>query len=253
MAAVAQRLIGPGDGTPESDWRDWLSQQPLPESTAAQLVASGQRAVVVAPHPDDEVLAAGGLLAQLARLGRKACVIAVTDGGASHPGSTVWSAERLARQRPVETARALAALGVEAPVVRLQLRDGELAGSIGRLAGLLQSLLTPDDVLFTTWRLDGHPDHEATGRACAQAAMATGAQLVEVPVWAWHWAAPGDLRLPWSSACLVPLDPGIVERKCAALQAFRSQLGFDPSTGQPPVLRDSIRERAARPFELMFR
>jgi LmbE family N-acetylglucosaminyl deacetylase len=33
-------------------------------------------------------------------------------------------------------------------------------------------LLKPGDLLLTTWRGDGHCDHEAAGRACAQAAQA---------------------------------------------------------------------------------
>ena len=38
------------------------------------------RVVLVAPHPDDEVLALGGSLAMLARSGREVLVVAVTDG-----------------------------------------------------------------------------------------------------------------------------------------------------------------------------
>jgi hypothetical protein len=37
----------------------------LPVTIAAQLVPPNSRAVIVAPHPDDEVLACGGLLQQL--------------------------------------------------------------------------------------------------------------------------------------------------------------------------------------------
>jgi LmbE family N-acetylglucosaminyl deacetylase len=217
-----------------------------------ELVPEGARAVVVAPHPDDEVLCVGGLLAQLAREGRAVRVIAVTDGTASHGGSSEWPVERLMRERPLESRLALRQLGIETEPVRLGLPDGGLEGLRELLARRLLPLLERDDVVFTTWRGDGHPDHEATGHACAFAAARVGARLVEVPVWAWHWASPGDARLPWRRARRLALDGEARERKRRAVQAFRSQLLPDPSTGAGPILRATTVERAARSFEVVF-
>jgi LmbE family N-acetylglucosaminyl deacetylase len=43
------------------------------------------------------------------------------------------------------------------------------------------------------WRHDGHPDHDAAGRAATIASAAAGAPLLQYLVWAWHWADPeGD-------------------------------------------------------------
>jgi LmbE family N-acetylglucosaminyl deacetylase len=107
-------------------------------------------------------------------------------------------------------------------------------------------------VVFTTWRQDGHPDHEATGEACALAAASTGARLVEVPVWGWHWSRPGDARMPWQRAFRLPLSEEAVRRKRMAVKAFTSQLRRDASTGSGPVLRATTVQRAARPFEVVF-
>jgi LmbE family N-acetylglucosaminyl deacetylase len=41
---------------------------------------SREKMVVIAPHPDDEVLGAGGLIAAQAFLGVEIVVVAVTDG-----------------------------------------------------------------------------------------------------------------------------------------------------------------------------
>lgn len=95
-------------------------------------------------------------------------------------------------------------------------------------------------------------DHEATGQACASATCRRRARLVEVPVWAWNWAEPGDPRLPWRSACRLPLDPDAKRRKSFAIQAYESQLRFDESTGAQPVLDADMLQRAARPFEVLF-
>jgi LmbE family N-acetylglucosaminyl deacetylase len=209
--------------------------------------------VVVAPHPDDEVLAVGGLLALLARSsGRACCVIAVSDGDASHRGSTLWPRERLKRERPLESQQALQRLGLPGDTIRLGLPDGEIARHCDALTERLEGLLRPGDSVFTTWRMDGHPDHEATGHACAVASARVDASLIEVPVWAWHWAQPGDPRLHWKQARRLPLDEAALRRKRAALEAFDSQLQPDPSTGRSAVLRGTTIERAARPFEVMF-
>ncbi|RYF32212.1 MAG: PIG-L family deacetylase, partial [Comamonadaceae bacterium] len=123
MAAVSQRA-GPeandraieGLGTSEADWIGWPGLARMPLATPAQLVPPGARAVVVAPHPDDEVLSVGGLLAMLSNNGAArsddfvVTVIAVTDGAASHTGSLEWPRSRLLRERPRETERALAQL-----------------------------------------------------------------------------------------------------------------------------------------------
>jgi LmbE family N-acetylglucosaminyl deacetylase len=208
--------------------------------------------VVVAPHPDDEVIAVGGLLARLARHRVPVRVIAVTDGTASHPESTQWPVGRLASARPQESRHALQRLGCTGEPIRLGFPDGAVADMYPMMVERLSRLLARSDVVFTTWRRDGHPDHEATGHACAFAAASTGARLVEVPVWAWHWAAPGDTRLPWHRAHRLALDDQSLRRKCEAMRCFRSQSESDPTTGGKPILCATTLERTRRPFEVMF-
>ncbi|RZL63757.1 MAG: PIG-L family deacetylase [Variovorax sp.] len=241
-----------GHGTQESEWLGWGRLRTLPGVTADELVPPGGRAVVVAPHPDDEVLAVGGLLVQLASRGTPVAVIAVTDGTASHPESLTWPPERLVRERPRESRAALQHLGIAVEPVRLGLPDGGLQLVRDLMVERLRPLLHTGDVVFTTWRQDGHPDHEATGSACALAVEAVGARLIEVPVWAWHWARPADARLPWHRAQRLALDAGAVRRKREAVQCFASQLRPDPSTGAAPILRPTTVQRASRPFEVFF-
>jgi len=252
MDSVNRRYIDDGDGTPESEWLDWLHHRGLPRISAADLVGPRQRAVVIAPHPDDEVLSVGGLMTQLGRLNRRLALVAVTDGEASHPGSPAWPKARLAQARVRETEAALATLEVDPLMMRLGLPDGGIADRQRALTELLTTLLMPDDVVFTTWRFDGHPDHEATALATRTAAATVGATVFEVPVWGWHWARAGDARMPWSSARLVTLGPDTVRRKGAAVEAFATQTQPDPSAALAPVLRASTVRRAQRPFEVLF-
>ena len=73
-----------GDGTPEHAWLGWQTLRTLPELTPRR-----RRVLVVAPHPDDEILAAGGLLVELAARGAEISVLALTDGEASHPRAAI--------------------------------------------------------------------------------------------------------------------------------------------------------------------
>ena len=116
-----------GAGTPDAAWQAWPGLATLPLVTARELVPGGARAVIVAPHPDDEILACGGLLQLLAQQGSEVLLVAVTDGGASHPGSALWPKERLCRVRPEESRQAASTLGVAPSWLRLRLPDGGLA------------------------------------------------------------------------------------------------------------------------------
>jgi len=237
-----------GAGTPETDW---IGLEALPAIAPRELVAEGQRTVIVAPHPDDEILACGGLMLRLLEERREVVLVAVTDGAGSHPGSRLWPPERLARERPRESREALRRLGAGAvDVQRLGLSDTRVVQQASRLQAWLERFLRPDDVVVTTWRGDGHPDHEACGRICAQAA---GCGLLETPVWAWHWSWPGDARVPWQRARRVVLTTSQLAAKRAAVEAHVSQLAEDVSTGQGPVLPATALARLLRPFEVVLR
>ena len=242
-----------GDGTPESVWQAWGGFDALPELRPDALVPLLGRAVFVAPHPDDEVLGMGGLMVKLARLQRKLALVAVTDGDASHRDSPVWTPARLREERPVETREALQRLrAFNVEVTRLRHTDGKVSQSESLLREQLMQMLDPADVVITTWRFDGHPDHESAGRAAAAACLSTGATLVEVPIWTWHWATPEDTHLPWGRARRLTLDASTLGRKRHATQSFASQLTDDPSTGQPAVLGAEVLAHLLRPFEIFF-
>src|SRR5258708_3523840 len=84
-----------------------------------------QSTVIVAPHPDDETLAAGGLIAMQRSRQIPVTLLAVTDGEAAYPDFP-----DLGRMRRVEQARAAEALGIARDaVICLELRDSNVAES----------------------------------------------------------------------------------------------------------------------------
>ncbi|WP_236705440.1 PIG-L deacetylase family protein, partial [Frankia sp. ACN1ag] len=138
------------DGTPEPVWRAWQ-----PGWSELDLTPAPPAVVVVAPHPDDEVLGVGGLLVRLHGLGAAITVVAVTDGDASHPGSPTLAPAELARRRIAEQHAALTALGLaQVPVHRIGLGDGRVAGHEAALADQVEPLLTPGCWVLTTYTGD---------------------------------------------------------------------------------------------------
>lgn len=135
-------------------------------------LAGVRRAVIVAPHPDDETIGCGGLMLRLMRRGASVRVVVVTDGGASHRNSTRFPRARLVRERARELRRAVALLGVPAGRVQLLgLPDGGLRTlARGDRARLVRALahLARADLVAMPMPDDAHPDHRAVARACAR-------------------------------------------------------------------------------------
>jgi LmbE family N-acetylglucosaminyl deacetylase len=236
-------------GTDERTWFDGNRLAELPSLRERR----PRRLVVVSPHPDDEILGAGGLLQQAAHDGVDIVLVAVTDGEASHPGVSTPQ-DNLATRRVEERRMALDRLGcASAHVQRLCLPDGSLAERGRHLTDRLIRLLEPDDLCVAPWRSDGHPDHDATGRAAVTAARLTHTRVIEYLVWAWHWAAPDDVRIPWHLCRRFDLGRPQMARKRWATYAFTSQirpLGHD--LGGRPVLPDPVLRRFWRSFEVFI-
>ena len=245
------RLIQ-GPATSEADWLTWLKSAQVPAWQWRECLSPQERLVALAPHPDDEVLACGGLLAMHAQAGGACLIVGITAGEASHAQSPAWSARDLAKARASERERGLVRLGLpDVEVLRLGFPDGSVSRYQQQLLSMLAAILRPGDVVVTTWRLDGHPDHDTVGASAAAVCSNRGCRLVEAPVWMWHWAAPGDGRVPWQRLHCIPLGREVLRRKQQALQAHFSQLS--PRGAElGPVLDDAIVSRSRRAGEYFF-
>jgi LmbE family N-acetylglucosaminyl deacetylase len=228
-------------GTAEESWDAWAGLTYLP--VAEPLGWSS--AVIVAAHPDDEVLGVGGTMSMLAAAGVRLRLIAVTDGEASHPE---LDPEAVARVRTTESAAARDVLGVEdIEVFRLRLPDTGLTACEDELAVRLRELCAGFAVCLAPWEADAHADHEAAGRA----ARRTGRHVLSYPIWMWHWAKPADRRVPWPRARRIPLPADVAALKAAAIQAFASQL-TDRAGAAGPVLPPEIVAHFTRPQEVLL-
>jgi len=215
------------------------------------------RTVVVAAHPDDETLTAGGLLAELAAAGHPAEVVVVTDGAASHPGSPTLDPTALARRRVEEVRRAVEILSPASSVTLLGHPDGALREARDQVTAELRDILAagpPVRTLVTTWRGDAHRDHRVLAELCAELAAELGCTLAEAPLWLWHWATPDHPAVPWHALHALPLSDRTVLLKQRAIAAHETQvlpLSDDPADA--PVLHPRFLrgfDRDVEPFVL---
>jgi LmbE family N-acetylglucosaminyl deacetylase/SAM-dependent methyltransferase len=195
--------------------------------------------LVVAAHPDDETLGAGGLIAACAARGIRVRVVVVTDGAAAPPEP--GTAARRAR----EVRRAVAELAPAARLDLLGFADGGTSGDRAAISAALAPIIAalPRGALVAApWRGDGHVDHEVVGAVCAELAAPLAVALVEYPIWLWHWARPDFVEVPWDALVAVPSDRATKSR---ALAHHASQIG-----GPRPVVRPEVIGNALRADEL---
>lgn len=179
--------------------------------------------LIVAPHPDDEVIGAGGLLALELADGRKAGVVVVTDGAGAPQAGSPLPATELADLRRRECRAGLAELGA-CPVTFLDLPSSSLREATGRAraaAGIAAVVrgLCPGDVAVTA-PFEEHLTHRLVTRATVEAIRLLPAppalRLWGYPVWGGLWGEEGVV--------CVSIDT-VVEAKRRAIAAHASQVG----------------------------
>jgi LmbE family N-acetylglucosaminyl deacetylase len=205
-------------------------------------------AVFIAPHPDDESLGCGGIIARKRNEGLPVHVVFITDGSASHPGHPRFGPAELAALRRGEARRALACLGVERTAIHfLDEPDGSLKGIsavrrealVARLADLFRRI-APGEV-FLPCCPDGSSEHNATHGFVLEAVARSGTAptVWQYPVWSWWnpvlllrgWFATRDCRA-------LPLED-YQQAKRQAIRCYQSQIAPlppDTSPALPPSL-----------------
>jgi LmbE family N-acetylglucosaminyl deacetylase len=197
--------------------------------------------LVVAPHPDDETLGAGGLIAYQRSRNVEVVVAAVTDGEKAYGGMS-----GLARLRRIEQNKALGCLGINPQeIVRFGLPDGGVPSHEQELVDRLSPLISQDTHVVAPWDGDYHGDHKACGRAAQLLAQGIGATLSFYFFWTWHLGTPPDVEpLPLRR---FPLTPELLALKSKALSCHQTQLVRE---GGDPVLPELLLGPARRPFEV---
>lgn len=169
---------------------------------------AGGPVLMVAPHPDDETVGAGGTLALHAQAGDPVTVLVVTDGRRSGAGGL--APEEMARRRKIEVREAVAELGLEPPVL---LDRPEGAWDADELEGVLATEIGRSRVVYAPGPVDFHPEHLRVARTLARTGDFQGTVRV---------CELGVPLLPTLVNRVVDVAPVAVE-KGRALERFRTQ------------------------------
>ena len=184
-----------------------------PESEAIPyepLDLQGERLLVLAPHPDDEVIGCGGLIARHLLAGRQVRVVVVTDGAeAGDPA-----------MREEESRRALAHLGDVVPEF-LRFRDRHLDEERDALSGRIRELLSEfkPDLIAVPSPVEIHPDHFALARAFCELVQRDDSLFAELAV---ARVAFYEVGAPMRPNALVDIS-AVADEKYASIALHESQ------------------------------
>jgi len=166
---------------------------------------SGSRALIVAPHPDDEAFGCGGTLHLMARTGAHVHVVVLASGQGGVTGGASPD------EREAESRRGCELLGVAEPVF-LRLTSAELrkdpAAAGRRLAEVVGD--SPPDTLFVPSPLERHTTHQAALLAALCSGLERGVGAGDRAWWGYGvWDA-------------IPAVPGVVEVDVTAARSAKT-------------------------------
>lgn len=188
--------------------------------------------LVIAPHPNDEILGAGGLIRTWSAGGREVRVLSLSDGEAADPGC-----EGLASVRRGEVREALRKLcPTHVSVTRLGLPDGRIGEHLNRLRNAMLSFCRERLTLIAPYEHGGHPDHEGVGVLCVDFARSQNLPIARYTFRDPLRSAAGAAHKTVNPGRWVRFDLSDDARraKARAIECFRSQI--DSMVGEPEVL-----------------
>lgn len=184
--------------------------------------------LVLAPHPDDESLGCGGLIAMLRNGGKDVFVMFITDGSSSHPNSRRYPAAALAALRRSEAIAALYVLGVpEDAIFFFAKKDGALPAEgeekFEHNANQLQLLITllQPDLVLVPYEKDPHRDHRATWQMLFHANRRINAEYRTLEYMVWLMVRGENEDMP-DAAALRYLT--IIDYKAQKMEAIQEHL-----------------------------
>jgi bacillithiol biosynthesis deacetylase BshB1 len=181
--------------------------------------------LVIAAHPDDAEMAAGGLIAKMVRLGHTVGIVDLTRGEMGTRGTP--------EERAKESAAANEILGV---TVRenLGLPDGGLTDSLENRRLVVDAIRRHRPVLVVAPPLDDlHPDHAAAGRVASAALYPSGFTKYETGTGPYRPSGMIHMMNHYEFMPTLVVDVSEVwDVKMAAVRCYHSQL-FKAGSDEP--------------------
>ena len=179
--------------------------------------------VIIAPHPDDEVIGCAGLIQALVERGTPPHVIILTGGEGSHRGCCDTSAEDIMAARHQLTLDAAATLGLpESHIHCLNYPDGGIAmehPATERLRELLVQL--SPKALFVPHHGEGWSDHLRAAEITKQLMSEKEVLIYEYCVWMWYYNV---WHLDFKQACVLRMSRAQHQCKLRAMEQYVTPL-----------------------------
>ncbi|MBA4421839.1 MAG: hypothetical protein C0390_01915 [Syntrophus sp. (in: bacteria)] len=186
------------------------------------------RVLVVAPHPDDDVIGCGGSIIRHIRKGHSVTAVYMTSGEA---GSLVHPKEELRRTREAETHEAAAVMGL-GDLIFLRNADGCLLADGEHLTSLVRIIREKRPaVIYFPHAGEGCHDHRITYEICTDAVKrARGPWFQECPgePWSVESVLCYEVWTPLQEVSYTEEISDCIDLKLEALRRHRSQLASIP-------------------------
>ena len=181
------------------------------------------KTVIIAPHPDDEVIGCAGLIQALVERGTPPHVIILTGGEGSHRGCCDTSAEEIIAARHQLTLKAAAMLGLpESHIHCLHYPDGGVAiehPETERLQTLLSELVSQS--VFVPHCGEGWSDHLQAAEITKHLLKGQSVSIYEYCVWMWYYNV---WHLDFKQACVLRMSRAQHQCKLRAMEQYVAPL-----------------------------
>lgn len=183
-------------------------------------IQSWSRVLIVAPHPDDEVLGCSGLIQRLLRAGKQVDVVILSGGGKSHAGCCQINESLLIDSRRNLSRKAADILGFPLKNLHfLNYSDGSISydcHETEQLKSLIEKL--QPDTIFVPHRGEGWSDHLAAGDIVRRLIdKDPKIELYEYCVWFWFYNV---WNIDWKNARILAMSPQEHKMKNQAIDAY---------------------------------
>lgn len=172
--------------------------------------------VIIAPHPDDEIMGCGGLIQRLTSQGKEIHVVIMTGGEGSHKGCCHISPEQLSSKRRKLAEYIDSGLGIK-HIHFLHYPDGGISQQHHE-TNVLQSLLDqvhPSCAFVPHWG-EGWPDHVHAAEI-VKSLLPSQVEIYEYCVWLWYYNV---WRLDWKHARVLRMSPQEHQKKKQAINDY---------------------------------
>jgi len=185
-----------------------------------------QHVLIVAPHPDDDIIGCGGSIAKHCKAGNQVTIMYMTSGDA---GGIHYSREELATLREEEAQKAANHLGVN-NLIFLRLADGYVEfnrENLIRITCILREI--KPDIVYIPHSQEANRDHRITHQLLLEACQRAGAPFFPecgTQLWGIATILGYEVWTPIQDVYYSEDISEFMEQKRAALQMHVSQLEY---------------------------